>query len=358
MVHSRSVITAVFAVGAASSAIAIPLPSSGVAAGGSTRITSNVLVTPDSTGPPAPASTVTVKPSGNDPFAGAGIDTQKLNSRELDIIVGYENEPFRHMGKHHHHVHVHDEEKEMKMEVEEHYHHDYHNHGEEEVGVEVKETHSHYHPHHHYAGEELEIEVKGHHRHQHHRHCERFEECNHHHHGSEEEFDVAPEEHHRHSGEELNIDIKEFSSHHHRHHKYPGHHVEHENDAEIIAAPVSETKAEKVMLVLDMLEQAGVHSRAHQMERRHAKGSSPPNEPVSGDSTSIKQSPGSFVPPSTGKSLSPIREESSPEPAPKSEGGKRPALTKQPPFVPGSSSSGSNLASRSTPYHDFGGNLD
>ncbi|KAJ3781326.1 hypothetical protein GGU10DRAFT_367180, partial [Lentinula aff. detonsa] len=93
MVHSRSVITAVFAVGAASSAIAIPLPSSGVAAGGSTRITSNVLVTPDSTGPPAPASTVTVKPSGNDPFASAGIDTQKLNSRELDIIVGYENEP-------------------------------------------------------------------------------------------------------------------------------------------------------------------------------------------------------------------------------------------------------------------------
>ncbi|KAJ3993091.1 hypothetical protein F5050DRAFT_1784174 [Lentinula boryana] len=341
MVHSRSVITAVFAVGAASSALAIPLPSSGVAAGGFTGVTSNVLLTPDSTGPPAPASTDTVKPSGNGPFAGAEMGTQKHNARELDIIVEDENESLRHMGKHHlhhHHVHVHDEEKEIKMEVEEHYHHDYHNHhGEEEVGVEVKEHHSHYHPHHHYAGEELEIEVKEHH---------------HHHHNSGKGFDVAPEEHHRHGGEEFKIDIKEFSGHHHRHHKYPWHHAEHENEAEIIAAPVPKTKAEKekVILVLDMPERAGVHSRARQMERRHAKGSSPPSEPASGDS---KQS-STFFPPSTGQSLSPIREESSPELSPPSGDGKRHPT----PSTPVSSSSGSKVSSRSIPYRNFGGDLD
>ncbi|KAJ3713962.1 hypothetical protein DFJ43DRAFT_1104634 [Lentinula guzmanii] len=160
MVYSHTVLTAVIAVGAASTVGAAPLPPSANPMG--------VVGVPGS-GLPNDYVLKNVAP----------LPTRELDARELDIIL--EEKPHKHSHHHHHHhhhfggKHHHHDDEELEVHFEEdnsHYHH-----GEEEVEVEFKEEHRDPHFHHHGEEEEdFEVEFKEEHRDPH------F-----HHHGEEEQ---------------------------------------------------------------------------------------------------------------------------------------------------------------------------
>ncbi|KAJ3783970.1 hypothetical protein GGU10DRAFT_359400 [Lentinula aff. detonsa] len=164
MVYSHTVLTAVIAIGAASTVGAAPVPPSANSMG--------------VVGIPGPALPVHYVEKNVAP-----LPTRELDARELDIIL--EEEPHKHSHHHHHHHHHHfggkhhhhdDEELEVHFEEDNpHYHH-----GEEEIEVEFKEEQRHPHFRHHGEEEEdFEVDFKEEHGHQHH-HSEEEQHVYHH----------------------------------------------------------------------------------------------------------------------------------------------------------------------------------
>ncbi|KAJ3917455.1 hypothetical protein F5877DRAFT_68217 [Lentinula edodes] len=208
MVHSHTVLTAVIAVGVATSALAAPInpvPSR------PTTVTTVTGAHPQNV--PTRPHTISRQVT-SDPQLPPVVPGKSLNAREFDVIVEEDSHP--------HHPHPHHHHEGFEVEVEEH-------HGEE-FKLDFEEEHRYpHHPHHyhHHGGEDFEVDVEFDEHHPHHPHP-------HHHHGEDFEVDVELEEHrpHRHHGEEtFEIEVEEHHHHHHHHHHHGGEHFEHKHHA-------------------------------------------------------------------------------------------------------------------------------
>ncbi|KAJ3813533.1 hypothetical protein F5876DRAFT_73787 [Lentinula aff. lateritia] len=216
MVHSHTVLTAVIAVGVATSALAAPIdpvPS---------RPTTVTGTHPQNV--PTRPHTISRQVT-SDPQLPPVVPGKSLNAREFDVIVEEDS--------HRHHPHPHHHHEEFEEE-----HHD------EEFKFDFEEEHRyphhhHHHHHHHHGGEDFEVDVEFDEHHPHHPH---------HHHGEEFEVDVEFGEHrpHRHHGEEkFEIEVEEHHHHHHHHHhgeehfehKHHGHHAHH-HQVEVVPIPI------------------------------------------------------------------------------------------------------------------------
>ncbi|KAH7870332.1 uncharacterized protein C8R40DRAFT_653179 [Lentinula edodes] len=291
MVHSHTVLTAVIAVGAATSALAAPLR------------------------PLSEAREIKITPSSNaaqfksDPKL-PGHPGKSLNAREFDIIV--EEDSHKH---HHHHPHPHHHHEEFEVEVEGHHSH---NHGEGfEVEFEGEHHYSHHpHHHHHHGGEDFEVDVEFDEHHPHHPHP-------HHHHGEDFEVDVELEEHrpHRHHGEEnFEIEVEEHQHHQHHHHHHGGEHFEHKHhghhahhhEVEVVPIPIPVPVEHKDFkhpmgrpskVVKDEVWVVATEGNPVGIDRRQDEGGLPPPAPVSGSGPSSSIPPASSGPPPPGGRL-------------------------------------------------------
>ncbi|KAJ3746863.1 hypothetical protein DFH05DRAFT_1487053 [Lentinula detonsa] len=224
MVYSHTVLTAVIAIGAASTVGAAPVPPSANSMG--------------VVGIPGPALPVHYVEKNVAP-----LPTRELDARELDIIL--EEEPHKHSHHHHHHHHHHFGGK--------HHHHD-----DEELEVHFEEDD----PHYHHGEEEIEVEVKEEHRHPH------F-----HHHGEEEDFEVDFKEEHHHGGEEFEYKHGQDVYHHIQKHEHPIQ-VEHKKFEHPMGMPPKVEKDEFWVVAVEEPRHP-IH-----MERRQGQGAGAAPAPV------------------------------------------------------------------------------
>ncbi|KAJ3890559.1 hypothetical protein GG344DRAFT_66184 [Lentinula edodes] len=243
MVHSHTVLTAVIAVGVASSALAAPINS--LPEGPVKVIHTLPGTSPQNLPTEAPVINIIQRQVTSDPQLPPVVPAKSLNAREFDVIV---EEDHPHPHPHHH--------EGLEVEVDEH-------HGEEfKLDFEEEHRYPHHPHHHHHGGEDFEVDVEfdehhPHHHHSHHHHGEDFEvdveleehRPHHHHHGEDFEVDVELEEHrpHRHHGEEnFEIEVEEHHHHHHHHHHHGGEHFEHKHhghhahhhEVEVVPIPI------------------------------------------------------------------------------------------------------------------------
>ncbi|KAF8827388.1 hypothetical protein HHX47_DHR4000273 [Lentinula edodes] len=280
MVHSHTVLTAVIAVGVATSALAAPInpvPSR------PTTVTTVTGAHPQNV--PTRPHTISRQVT-SDPQLPPVVPGKSLNAREFDVIVEEDSHP--------HHPHPHHHHEGFEVEVEEH-------HGEE-FKLDFEEEHRYpHHPHHyhHHGGEDFEVDVEFDEHHPHHPHP-------HHHHGEDFEVDVELEEHrpHRHHGEEtFEIEVEEHHHHHHHHHHHGGEHFEHKHHAhhahhhevEVVPIPIPVPVEHKDFkhpmgrppkVVKDEVWVVATEGNPVGIDRRQDEGGLPPPAPVSGSDAS------------------------------------------------------------------------
>ncbi|GAW04541.1 hypothetical protein LENED_006340 [Lentinula edodes] len=315
MVHSHTVLTAVIAVGVATSALAAPInpvPS---------RPTTVTGTHPQNV--PTRPHTISRQVT-SDPQLPPVVPGKSLNAREFDVIVEEDSHP--------HHPHPHHHHEGFEVEVEEH-------HGEE-FKLDFEEEHRYpHHPHHyhHHGGEDFEVDVEFDEHHPHHHHP-------HHYHGEDFEVDVELEEHrpHRHHGEEkFEIEVEEHHHHHHHHHHHGGEHFEHKHhghhahhhEVEVVPIPIPVPVEHKdfkhpmgrpskvssfefslplyglltclssCFYVKDEVWVVATEGNPVGIDRRQDEGGLPPPAPVSGSGPSSSIPPASSGPPPPGGRL-------------------------------------------------------
>ncbi|KAJ3903041.1 hypothetical protein F5879DRAFT_961422 [Lentinula edodes] len=294
MVHSHTVLTAVIAVGVATSALAAPInpvPSR------PTTVTTVTGAHPQNV--PTRPHTIS-RQITSDPQLPPVVPGKSLNAREFDVIVEEDSHP--------HHPHPHHHHEGFEVEVEEH-------HGEEfKLDFEEEHRYPHHPHHHHHGGEDFEVDVEFDEHHPHHPHP-------HHHHGEDFEVDVELEEHrpHRHHGEEkFEIEVEEHHHHHHHHHHHGGEHFEHKHHAhhahhhevEVVPIPIPVPVEHKDFkhpmgrpskVVKDEVWVVATEGNPVGIDRRQDEGGLPPPAPVSGSDTSSIPPASSGPPPPGGR---------------------------------------------------------